>query len=60
MPQGKHVKIIIAADGSRSVDAINFTGSPCRTVTGKITAALGGRIGDQHDKPDVNVRERRG
>jgi hypothetical protein len=44
MPRGKHVKIIIAPDGTCTVDAINFTGASCRAATGEITAAPGGQI----------------
>lgn len=58
MPHGKHIKIIIANDGQCAVDAINFTGPGCRTATGEITAALGGQIDRQHDKPEVRLRER--
>ena len=60
MPRGKHVKIIIAADGTCSVDAINFIGPACQAATLEITAALGGQIDDQHDKPEARIRERCG
>ncbi len=57
MPRGKHVKIIIAPDGTCAVDAINFTGPSCQTATSEITAALGGQIDHQHVKPEIRVRE---
>ena len=60
MPQGKHIKIIIASDGACSVDAINFIGPACQAATLEITAALGGQIDRQHDKPEARIRERCG
>ncbi len=60
MVRGKHLKIIIAADGTCSVDAINFTGPSCQAATGEITAALGGQIDQQHDKPEAHIRQRCG
>ena len=58
MPHGKHIKIIIASDGTCTVDALNFTGPTCQAATGEITAALGGRIDHQHVKPEARIRER--
>jgi len=60
MLRRKHVKIIIAADGTCTVDAVNFTGPSCQTATGEITAALGGQIDHEHLKPEAHVRERCG
>ncbi|UCG15419.1 MAG: DUF2997 domain-containing protein [Phycisphaerales bacterium] len=60
MPQGKHINIIIATDGTCSVDAINFIGPACQAATLEITAALGGQIDHQHDKPEARLRERCG
>ncbi len=60
MPRGKHVKIIIAPDGTCTVDAINFTGPSCQAATGEITTALGGQIDHQRVKPEAHVRERCG
>ena len=56
MPRGKHVKILIASDGTCAVDAINFTGPSCQAATGEITAVLGGQIDHQHTKPEARVR----
>ena len=60
MPRGKHIKIIIAPDGTCAVDAINFTGPSCQAATGEITAALGGQIDHQHVKSEARIRERCG
>ena len=60
MPTGKHIKIIIAPEGTCTVDAINFTGPSCHAATGDITAALGGQIDHQHVKPEARVRQRGG
>ena len=58
MPRGKHIRLIISIDGTCSVDAINFTGPVCKAATLEITAALGGQIDHQHDKPEARIRER--
>ena len=56
MPRDRQIKIIIAADGTCTVDALNFTGPSCRQATGEITAVLGGEIGHQRDKPEARSR----
>ncbi|MCB9867739.1 MAG: DUF2997 domain-containing protein [Phycisphaerales bacterium] len=58
MPRGKHLKVIIAIDGSCSVDALNFTGSACRVATLEITSMLGGDVTGQHDRPEARLHER--
>ena len=58
MPRGKHIKIIIAPDGTCSVDAINFIGPACQAATLEITGALGGQIDHQHDEPEARARGR--
>ena len=60
MPRRKYIKIIIATDGTCSVDAINFTEPACQAATIEITTALGGQIDHQHDKPEARIRERCG
>ena len=60
MSRGKHIKIIIDPDGTCAVDAINFTGPACQAATTEITAALGGQIDHQHEKPEARIRERYG
>ena len=56
MSRGKHVKLIIAPDGTCAVDAINFTGPACKVATMEIANALGFQIG-QHDKPEARQRQ---
>ena len=58
MPREKHIKVIIASDGTCAVDAINFTGPACKAATLEIAAVLGVQIGQQHDKPEARLRER--
>ena len=58
MPRGKHIRILIAVDGSCSVDAMNFTGPSCQTATGEIAAALGGPVVRDRLKPEARIRER--
>ena len=60
MPRGKHLKIIIASDGTCQIDAFRFVGSACQVATGEITAALGGQIDHRHDKPEARIRQRCG
>ena len=60
MPRGKHIKLIIGVDGSCKIDAVNFIGPACQAATLEITAALGGQIDRQHDKPEARIRERCG
>ena len=60
MPRGKHIKVVIASDGTCSVDAINFIGPACQVATQEITAALSGQIDHQHLKPEARLRERCG
>ena len=54
----KKVRIIIAADGACSIDALNFTGPACQVATLEIAALLGGQIDHQHEKPEARLRER--
>lgn len=58
MPHGKHIKIIIGADGTCSVDAINFIGPACQAATLEVASALGGPIEHQREKPEARLRER--
>ena len=60
MPRGEHIKLIIGVDGTCSIDAVNFTDASCQKATQEIATALGGRIGQQHDKPEGRIRERCG
>ncbi len=49
----KHVRMIIKADGSCTVDAINFTDATCTQATQQILAALGGPITEDRLKPEA-------
>ena len=60
MPRGKHIRIIIATNGSCSVDAMNFTDASCQSATQEITSALGGPIDQQRLKPEARIRSLRG
>lgn len=53
MIQGKCVKIIIRADGSCSIDAVNFTDATCTQATQQILAALGGAATEERLKPEA-------
>jgi hypothetical protein len=58
MRRDKHLRVVIGPDGVCTVDAINFTGTSCHAATAEVTAALGGQIDHQRDKPEARVRER--
>jgi hypothetical protein len=60
MPRGKHLKLVIAVDGTCRIDALNFVGPACLAATQEIARCLGGQIDHQHDKPEIRLRERRG
>jgi len=60
MPRGKYIRIIIAKDGSCSVDAMNFTDASCQAATKEITSALGGQIDKSRPKPEARIRSRCG
>ncbi len=60
MNRTKHVKIVISSDGAVSVDAVNFRGAGCKDATMEITAALGGHIEHEREKPEIRLREQRG
>ncbi len=60
MTRNRRICVVIHIDGTCAVDAINFTGPSCQVATAEITAALGGQIDHQRDKPEIHVRERRG
>ena len=60
MPRGKHIRIIIATDGSCSVDAMNFTDASCQTATQEIASALGGQTNKSRLKSEARIRSRCG
>jgi hypothetical protein len=49
----KHVRMIIRADGSCTVDAIHFTDATCTQATQQILAALGGPVTADRLKPEA-------
>ncbi len=53
MPAVKHVKLLIKADGSCSVDAVNFTDATCTTATQQIMQVLAGQLVDERLKPEA-------
>ena len=57
MVRGKSVKIVISADGTCSIDALNFVGPACQAATQEITALLGGAVTRQQLKPEVWLRD---
>jgi len=56
MRRERHVRLIIRADGTCTVDAVNFPDATCRQATGQITDALAGRVLADHDKPEARNR----
>jgi hypothetical protein len=50
---GKHVKMIIHADGTCAVDAINFNDATCTQATRQILQALAGPVVDERYKPEA-------
>lgn len=52
----KLVQVIVAPDGTCTIDAINFTDASCTHVTQQLTAALGGPILADRLKPEAANR----
>jgi len=52
----KHVQIIIAPDGTCTIDAINFKDASCTQVTQQLIAALGGQVVADQLKPEAANR----
>ena len=57
MSRDRQLKIRIAADGTCSVDALNFAGQACQAATAEIVAALGGAVQTEQLKPEARQRE---
>jgi hypothetical protein len=53
MIQGKHVKMIIHADGTCDVDAVNFKDATCMQATQQILRALSGTVTHGRFKPEA-------
>ncbi len=49
----KHITLIIAADGSCVIDAINFADASCQQATHQIVQALGARVVAERHKPEA-------
>jgi len=52
----KHVQIIIAPDGTCTIDAINFKDASCTQVTQQLIAALAGQVVTDRLKPEAANR----
>ncbi len=52
----KLVQVIIAPDGTCTIDALNFTDASCMQFTRQIAQALGGQIVADRLKPEAAVR----
>ena len=52
----KHITLIIAADGSCMIDAVNFADASCRQATQQIVQALGARVVAERHKPEGRLR----
>ena len=53
MIQGKCVKMLIHADGTCSIDAVNFTDATCTHATRQILQALNGHVAEERLKPEA-------
>ena len=54
MIQGRHVKMIIHADGTCSIDAVNFADATCTLATGQVMQALGGPVSEERFRPEAD------
>ncbi len=52
----KHVQIVVAPDGTCTIDAINFKDASCTQVTQQLIAALGGQVVIDRLKPEAAHR----
>jgi hypothetical protein len=49
----KQIKMLIRADGTCSIDAVNFTDSTCTQATRQILEALFGQVSHENLKPEA-------
>lgn len=49
----KHVQIVVAPDGTCTIDAINFKDASCTQVTQQLVATLGGQVVTDRLKPEA-------
>ena len=52
----KHVEVVVAPDGTCTIDAVNFTDASCTQITRQLAAALGGQILSDRRKPEAAIR----
>ena len=52
----KHVQIVVAPDGTCTIDAINFKDASCTQVTQQLISALGGQVVADRMKPEAANR----
>jgi hypothetical protein len=52
----KHVEVVIALDGTCTIDALNFMDASCTQVTRQLAEALGGQIVADRLKPEAAIR----
>ena len=60
MRHDKHVRMISRADGTCTVDAMNFTDATCMRATQEITKTLAGKTIDERVKPEARTHVQRG
>lgn len=49
----KHVRIVIKADGTCTIDAMHFTDASCKQATQQIMQALSGKLVEERLKPEA-------
>jgi hypothetical protein len=52
----KHVEVVVAPDGSCTIDAMNFADASCTQATQQLIAALGGQVVANRLKPEAANR----
>jgi hypothetical protein len=52
----KHVEVVVAPDGTCTIDAMNFADASCTQVTQQLAAALGGQVLFDRRKPEAAIR----
>ena len=52
----KHVQVIVAPDGTCTIDALNFADSSCTQATQQLIAALGGQVVADRLKPEAAIQ----
>ena len=60
MRRDKHIRLIIRADGTCTVDAMNFTDATCMRATQEITKTLAGKTIDERVKPEARMHVQSG